>query len=723
MNSGDHCNTDRRASAGKPYPLGVTWDGQGANIAVFSEHGTAVHLCLFDAAGIEHERIPLRHVTDHVWHSYVVGLMPGQLYGFRVDGPYAPEEGHRFNPHKLLLDPYAKAIHGTLEWNGPIRGYDPASTQSDLSIDSDDSAPFVPKAVIVDTTFDWDGDRPPLVPWSETVIYEAHVRGLTRLHPRVDESVRGTYLGLCQPQVIAYLKDLGVTAVELLPVHAFLDEEFLVARGLRNYWGYNTHGYFAPEARYAARGTKGEQVREFKQMVRTLHENSLEVILDVVFNHTAEGAHLGPTLCYRGLDNSVYYRLMPGQPRHYVDVTGTGNTLNSRHPQVLQLIMDSLRYWVEEMHVDGFRFDLTPALARDPHDVDPRGAFVRVVHQDPVLARVKLIAEPWDLGEGGYQVGKFPVRWSEWNDRYRDAIRSFWRGDLGRGAELGYRLTGSSDLFRSSGRTPRASINFVTAHDGFTLEDLVSYQRKHNHANGEGNRDGSDHNVSTNHGHEGPTSDGVTLARRDRHKRNLLATLYLSLGVPMLCSGDEIGRTQRGNNNAYCQDNEICWLAWPEDDRAHAMYRYCRRLAAIRRMLPTLSRQTFFDGKAAHDGTRDLVWFKHDGQTMTDSDWGSQQLQAVGLLMSSCGIEIPGTDSANQLQLLLNASTRTIDARLAEPNSENAVEWTLLLDTAEWETPPNVRYRAGATVRLGHSSLQLYVRSDTAASWEPAAAR
>ncbi len=546
---------------GKPYPLGATWDGEGVNFAVFSEHADEVELCLFDSQGRrELHRVKIREQTDQVWHCYLPEARPGVLYGYRVHGPYKPSEGLRFNPHKLLLDPYTKQIQGDLKWSDSHFGYKIGSKTQDLSFDRRDSAPGMLKSVVIDPAFTWGADRPPRIPWHESLIYEVHVRGFTHRHPEIPQDLRGTYAGMASAPVIDYLKRLGITAVELMPVHCFVDDRSLVEKGLRNYWGYNTIGFFAPEPRYSSTGS----LNEFKTMVKCLHSAGIEVILDVVYNHTAEGNQMGPTLSFRGIDNSVYYRVSPDDPRYYVDYTGTGNTLNMRHPRVLQLIMDSLRYWVLEMHVDGFRFDLAATLARELHEVDRLGAFLDIIHQDPVLSQVKLIAEPWDLGEGGYQVGKFPVGWAEWNDRYRDAIRSYWKGDGGQIGELAYRITGSSDLYARSGRRPYASINFVTAHDGFTLKDLVSYNQKHNEANGEDNRDGTDNNRSWNCGVEGPTEDPGVLALRAKQMRNFLATMFFSQGVPMLLAGDSIGHTQQGNNNAYCQDNEISWINWDE---------------------------------------------------------------------------------------------------------------------------------------------------------------
>jgi glycogen operon protein len=551
-----------RVWPGSPYPLGATWDGVGVNFAIFSEHATRVELCLFDTAEAETESltIPLTEQTDMVWHGYLPDVRPGQLYGYRVHGPYDPHRGHRFNPNKVLMDPYAKVVGRTLTWNDTLFGFPPG--EDDMRFDERDSAAAAPLAAVVDAAFTWGDDRPPRTPWHRTLIYELHVKGFTKLHPDIPESLRGTYLGLASEAAIHHLTSLGVTAVELMPVHHHTDDWHLVKRGLRNYWGYNTLTYFAPDARYASSASPLECVREFKTMVRALHAAGLEVILDVVYNHTAEGNHVGPTVSLRGIDNATYYRLQPHARRFYEDFTGCGNTLNMRSPRVLQLIMDSLRYWVTEMHVDGFRFDLASALARELHAVDKLGAFFDIIHQDPLLSQVKLIAEPWDLGEGGYQVGNFPTKWTEWNGKYRDAVRQFWRGDGGGVSELATRLSGSSDLYAQSGRRPYASINFITAHDGFTLADLVSYSQKHNEANGEQNADGENHNLSWNCGVEGATSDRRILDVRVRQRRNLLSTLLLSVGVPMITAGDELGRTQGGNNNAYCQDNEISWIDW-----------------------------------------------------------------------------------------------------------------------------------------------------------------
>jgi glycogen operon protein len=621
---------------GRPYPLGATWDGEGVNFALFSEHAEKVDLCLFDAAGRrELQRVPLREHTDQVWHSYLPEARPGQLYGYRVHGPYRPEEGHRFNPHKLLLDPYAKNVTGPLRWSDALFGYTVGHRRSDLSLDRRDSAGGMPKCKVIDPAFSWGDDRRPNVPWSEMVIYEAHVRGFTKRHPDVPVPLRGTYAGLACASVVEYLRALGVTTLELMPVHAFVDDRHLVERGLANYWGYNTIGFFAPDMRYAA----SHKVAEFKTMVKTLHSAGIEVILDVVYNHTAEGSELGPTLSFRGIDNASYYRLPHDARRHYLDFTGCGNTLNMVHPRVLQLLMDSLRYWVLEMHVDGFRFDLASALARELHEVDRLGAFFDLLRQDPVLNQVKLIAEPWDLGAGGYQVGNFPAGWAEWNDKYRDTMRAYWKGDGGLIGEFARRLTGSSDLYGRSGRRPYASVNFVAAHDGFTLADLVSYNHKHNEANLEDNRDGHDHNLSWNCGVEGPTDDPAVRALRARQRRNLLATLLLSQGVPMLLAGDERGRTQLGNNNAYCQDNELSWLDWSDDAEQEALAGFTGRLIALRRAHPVLRRRDFFQGRPLRGrDVKDIVWLKPDGTEMTDEEWDQHFARCLGVYLSGAGL-------------------------------------------------------------------------------------
>jgi isoamylase len=703
---------------GSRAPLGATWDGEGTNFALFSEHATRVDLCLFDEDGGGERCVPLREQTARVWHAYLPGIGPGQRYGFRVSGPWEPERGHRFNPAKLLIDPYARAIAGAVDWTQPVFGYPFGGKDPDLVRDDRDSAPGVPKAVVTHNVFDWAGDRRPATALHDSVIYELHVKGMTALHPQVPEELRGTYAGLASPPVIAHLKDLGVTAVELMPVHAFLDDAHLLEHGLRNYWGYNSIGFFAPEARYSSRGDAGGQVTDFKAMVRAFHAAGIEVILDVVYNHTAEGNQLGPTLSFRGIDNASYYRLVPDDPRFYMDYTGTGNTLNAMHPQVLQLIMDSLRYWVLEMHVDGFRFDLASALAREFHDVDRLGSFFDVIHQDPVLGGVKLIAEPWDVGEGGYQVGNFPWLWSEWNGQYRDTVRSFWKGgDVGV-SELAYRLTGSSDLYQGDGRRPSASINFVIAHDGFTLEDLVSYNDKHNEANGEGNRDGHDDNRSWNHGVEGPTAARAILDARDRTKRNLIATLLLSQGVPMLAHGDELGRTQRGNNNAYCQDNELTWIDWDLDDRDRAILAFTRELVALRQRHPSLGRPRFFQGRAVRGSLlEDLAWFRPDGEPMTDQEWEEGWVRAIGMRLG--GNALTETDAEgnrlvdDDLFILLNGHHEPV--RFCLPEDGKPPRWSVVVDTTHPVLEDGYReVRAGEEFDLAGRSLLLLRRPQPA---------
>jgi isoamylase len=620
---------------GDPFPLGATWQGEGTNFSLFSENAERVELCLFDEEDVE-TRIELTERTAFNWHGYVPGVGPGQRYGFRVHGPYAPREGHRFNPMKLLIDPYAKAIEGDIAWDrANVFPYVWKGTpEDDLEPDATDSARALPKSVVIDLGFDWEDDQPPRIPWSDTVIYEAHVKGFTKLHPEVPEHLRGTYAGLASDEAVGYLASLGVTAVELLPVHHFVDEHHLVVRGLRNYWGYSSIGFLAPHAAYSATGNRGEQVREFKGMVKALHRAGIEVILDVVYNHTGEGNHLGPMLCFRGIDNASYYRLVPDDPRHYLDFTGTGNSFNPVHPSVLRLIMDSLRYWVLDCRVDGFRFDLASALAREFFEVDRLAAFFDTIHQDPVLSQVKLIAEPWDVGPGGYQVGNFPVLWTEWNGRYRDELRDFWRG-RGHGAELSRRLSGSADLYQDDGRKPFASINFVTAHDGFTLRDLVSYNEKHNDANLEDNRDGTDDNRSWNCGVEGPTDDPEANALRAQQQLNFLTTLLLSIGVPMLVAGDEHSRTQRGNNNAYCQDNEISWIDWNLDDERRELLELTRRLIAFRKEHPVFRRDRFLTGQqGVRSGLPDAWWFRPDGRRMTRRDWEQPDSHVLGFFLN-----------------------------------------------------------------------------------------
>ena len=672
-----------RTRPGNPYPLGATWDGSGVNFAVFSENATGVELCLFDAEGHE-QRVGLTERTDQVWHVYLPQARPGLRYGFRVHGLWDPAAGHRFNPSKLLLDPYARAITGTVQWSDALFGYTIGHPDADLARDERDSAKGMPKGVVIDTAFTWGDDRPPRIPWNETIIYEVHVKGFSVRHPDVAKDQRGTYGGLVAPATLDYLKSLGVTAVELMPIHHFVSDKSLVDRGLRNYWGYNSLGFFAPDIRYASSHGPGDQVREFKTMVKALHEAGIEVILDVVYNHTAEGNHLGPTLSFRGIDNAAYYRLVPDDRRYYMDYTGCGNTLNMTHPRTLQLIMDSLRYWIQEMHVDGFRFDLASALARELNDVDRLGAFFDIIHQDPVISQVKLIAEPWDLGEGGYQVGNFPVLWAEWNGVYRDTVRAFWKGDEGQAGGMAYRLTGSSDLYGGGGRRPYASINFVTAHDGFTLHDLVSYNDKHNEANGEDNRDGHDHNLSWNCGVEGPTDDVKVTELRARQIRNFLSTLLLSQGVPMLTGGDEIARTQNGNNNAYCQDNELSWLDWSLDGERRELLDFARYVVALRREHPVLRRRQFFFGRRIRGSeVKDLSWFRPDGQEMTDEDWSNAFTRTFGLRLAGDAITEVDRQGAriidDTFMILVNAYHEPIDFVL--PAHRRGARWDVVLDT------------------------------------------
>jgi len=672
---------------GYPYPLGATWLGNGVNFALFSEHATSVDLCLFDSmeAREENVRIPVTEHTDQVWHIFLPEVQPGQIYGYRVSGPYEPEIGMRFNSSKLLLDPYAKAIAGRVEWGDEMFGYVVCGEKEDLTRDFRDDAWGMPKAVVIDNAFNWDGDRKLGRPLAESIIYEVHVKGFTKLCPSVPLELRGTYAGLGSTWAIDYFKHLGVTAVELLPVHAHIDDKALVDRGLTNYWGYNTIGFFAPEAKYSGSGDRGGQVNEFKTMVRNLHAAGIEVILDVVYNHTAEGNHLGATLAFRGIDNIASYRLRTENPRFYLDFTGTGNTFNLLHPRTLQLVMDSLRYWVLEMHVDGFRFDLASTLARDANGVNKLHAFFEIIHQDPVLSQVKLIAEPWDVGEGGYQVGNFPVLWAEWNGKYRDAIRSFWKGDEGKIGEVAYRLTGSPDLYQHDGKRPYASINFVTSHDGFTLTDLVSYNEKHNEANGEKNHDGDNNNLSWNHGVEGPTEDPKINALRERQRRNFLTTLLISQGVPMLLGGDEFGRTQNGNNNAYCQDNELSWFHWEKwDENQKAVFEFTRRLIQLRHQHPVFRRPKFFQGRRIRGSQiKDVMWFNPGGNEMSEKDWSLPLARCLGMMLSGDTIDVLGFQGEpirdDTFLFLMNAHYETISFLL--PGQEN-IEWQLLLDTA-----------------------------------------
>ncbi len=668
---------------GVPYPLGATWDGSGVNFALFSENASKVELCLFNEQG-QQTCIPVREQTDQIWHVYLPEARPGLLYGYRVHGHYAPSEGHRFNPAKLLCDPYAKAITGTIKWNDAHFGYTIGHPNADLSRDDRDSAPYSPKCIVIDPAFSWGNDAPPRIPWDKTIIYEMHVKGFTKRFPKIAPEIRGTYEGLCSADVIDYLLTLGITAIELMPVHQFIHERHLVEKGLSNYWGYNTLNFFAPHADYTFRGDTGEQVQEFKTMVRTLHREGIEVILDVVYNHTGEGNHLGPTLSFRGIDNASYYRLVPGDKRYYYDFTGTGNSLNMRHPRVLQLIMDSLRYWVLEMHVDGFRFDLAAALARELYEVDRLSAFFDLIHQDPVVSQVKLIAEPWDLFPGGYQVGNFPVLWTEWNGEYRNAIRRYWRGDGGQIGSVAYRLTGSSDLYERSGRRPYASINFVTAHDGFCLRDLVSYNSKHNEANGEANRNGLHDNLSWNFGVEGPTDDREILDSRARQQRNFLATLLFSQGVPMILSGDELNHTKQGNNNTYCQDNELNWLNWELDEAGKNILTFVRNVIQIRKGHPVFRRRTFFRGRSMRDpNLKDVAWLRPDGLEMAQGDWNNHYAKCIGMLLVGRAIEEVdergNTITDDTIFLILNAHSGPISFGLPATGGEGL--WNVILDT------------------------------------------
>ena len=695
-----------RVWTGAPYPLGATWDGAGVNFALFSENATAVDLCLFDAEDNEH-RVRMAEQTDLVWHCYLPDLRPGQRYGYRVWGPYDPAQGHRFNPNKLLLDPYAKRIDGGVDWSDRLFGYRIGAETEDEEPDDRDSAGHLPHSVVINTAFVWGSDRQLRTPWEQTLIYEVHVKGFTQQHPDVPEDLRGTYAGLASFPAIEYLQSLGVSAVELLPVHHRVNDRRLVELGLTNYWGYNTIGFFAPDSRYSA---TGEPVSEFKTMVKRLHDAGMEVILDVVYNHTGEGNHLGPTLSFRGIDNAAYYRLSPEDRRYYVDYTGTGNTLNVTHPRTLQLIMDSLRYWISEMHVDGFRFDLASTLARELHDVDKLGSFFDIVHQDPLISQAKLIAEPWDLGEGGYQVGNFPVGWAEWNGKYRDTLRRFWKGVGGQAAEVAYRLSGSSDLYAQSGRQPHASINFVTAHDGFTLNDLVSYEQKHNEANGEGNRDGESNNESQNFGVEGPTDDPAIRAAREQQKRNILATLLLSQGVPMLLGGDEIGRTQGGNNNGYAQDNEISWYDWNLTDDDRSLLEFTRHLIRIFHAHPVLHRRRFFQGRRIRGSSvKDLTWFGPDGREMSDAQWQGSSVHTIGLRMAGDAIDEPGPRGErivdDSLLLILNADDQPHDFRL--PNKARH-GWELVMDTSSpVPSVPAPHFPGGGTYPLAARSTVL----------------
>ena len=678
--------TNLKVWQGDSYPLGATLTEEGVNFALFSENATGVDLCLFDhmAAPTETVRIRMTEHTDQVWHCFLPGLQAGQLYGYRVYGPYEPQQGHRFNDSKLLLDPYAKALTGLINWSDEMFGYvQDGGKNADLTRDYRDDAWGMPKCVVVDDSFDWEKTKRPNTPLAESIIYEVHVKGFSKLCPHIPEEIRGTYAALGTDFAIEYFKKLGVTAVELMPVHHFVNDQFLQDKGLTNYWGYNSIGYFAPHSAYASQGINGEQVREFKEMVKRLHAAGIEVILDVVYNHTGEGNHCGPTLSFRGVDNAAYYRLVQDDRRFYMDYTGTGNTLNMQHPRVLQLLMDSLRYWVLEMHVDGFRFDLASTLARELHAVSRLSAFFDCIHQDPVLSRVKLIAEPWDVGEGGYQVGNFPVLWAEWNGKYRDCVRSYWKGDMGQLGEFAYRLTGSSDLYEDDGRRPYASINLITAHDGFTLNDLVSYNEKHNEANGENSQDGHNDNRSWNCGHEGPTEDPEINKLRRRQLRNFLATLFFSQGVPMLCGGDEFARTQSGNNNAYCQDNEISWFNWDFTDDQKQLAEFTRKVIDLRRSHPVLRRPKFFQGRRIRGaGVKDIMWIDTEGSEMADEDWNSGYVRCLAMMLSGDTMDVrdrkgdPIRDDT--FLLLFNAHHEPVTFTL--PGKKD-VSWEVCLDT------------------------------------------
>ena len=672
---------------GKVYPLGSTWDGKGTNFALYSENATSVDLCFFDKDDQE-TRLTLTEVSNFVWHGYVPGIGPGQRYGFRVHGPWAPEEGHRFNANKLLIDPYAKAIDGEVDTGPELFAYSWDSPEEDLSFSDLDDAHLMPKSVVVDESFDWGDDQLLRTPWHETVIYEMHVKGYTKLHPDIPEELRGTYAGLAHSAAIEHLQRLGITAVELMPIHHFLSRPgHLASKGLSNYWGYDSINYLAPFSGYSASGTLGGQVNEFKEMVKALHHAGIEVILDVVYNHTGEGNHLGPTLSLRGIDNTTYYRLVEDNPRYYMDYTGCGNSLNVRHAQVLKLIMDSLRYWVTHMHVDGFRFDLASALARELYEVDSLAAFFDIIHQDPTLAGVKLIAEPWDIGEGGYQVGNFPVLWSEWNGKYRDTMRDYWRGEESGLGEFAYRFTGSPDLyFQMNGRRPNASINFITAHDGFPLNDLVSYNEKHNEANGENSQDGESHNRSWNCGVEGETDDPEVLRLRERQRRNFLATLILSQGIPMLLGGDEMGRTQKGNNNGYCQDSEISWFDWDLVSGNQELLDFTRELIYFRRQHPVFRRRKWFQGRAIHgEGISDIAWFNPDGGEMTDEQWEAGYAKSIGVFLDGDQIPSPGPQgqriSDDSFILFFNAHYETMEFTI--PAGLRDRQWTVVIDTKE----------------------------------------
>lgn len=697
-----------RIREGLPHPRGATWDGRGVNFSLFSAHASKVELCLFDSRGeAELRRIELPEFTDEIWHGYIEGVGPGAVYGYRVHGPYEPEQGHRFNPNKLLLDPYSREFVGQLRWDPACFGYTIGAEGDDLTFDERDSAPFVPKGVVVDPSFDWKQNLKPLVPWDRTIIYETHVRGYTKLHPAVPEALRGKFTGLCVPEVIEYIKSIGVTSVELLPIHMFINDALLLDRGLTNYWGYNSIGFFAADPRYFADPMRG--VQEFKEMVLRFHDAGIEVILDVVYNHTAEGNEHGPTLSFKGIDNVSYYRLLPDQKRYYINDTGTGNTLNLSHPRVIQMVTDSLRYWVQEMHVDGFRFDLGTILAREPNGFDNQSGFLKACSQDPVLGGVKLIAEPWDCGPGGYQVGEFPPGWAEWNDKYRDTVRDYWRGEAS-AAAIAPRLLGSPDVFSRFGRKPYASVNFLTAHDGFTLNDLVNYNERHNEANGEENRDGHSHNRSWNCGVEGPTSDRAVNELRNRQMRNMLATLLLSEGTPMLLAGDEFARTQQGNNNAYCQDNEISWVDWKLLDQNAHLVRFVRKLTALRRKYPILRRSRFLSGEINQDiGIKEITWINATGAEMQDDQWADDLMKCFGMLLDgraqATGIRQRGQDAT--ILIVFNAYHDVVQFTL--PGTTDSAFWLMLADTNQDDaTLERTAFEPGDVYQVTGRSLLLF---------------
>jgi len=690
---------------GKPNPLGATWDGKGVNFAIFSENATEIELCLF--TGQDHEiRLPLKEVHHHVWHGYIPGLQPGQRYNYRVHGNFFPQKGHRFNRNKLLIDPYARAITGDIGYGEESFAYPWDTEEKDLACSNTDDSHLIPKCVVVNDFFDWEGDQPLHIPWHETIIYEVHVKGFTKQHPKIPKPLRGTYAGLSHPAAIDHLKSLGITAVELLPVHHFLAYPgHLVNKGLSNYWGYDSIGYFAPYSEYSASGKVGEQVKEFKGMVKALHKAGIEVILDVVYNHTGEGNHLGPTISFRGIDNAAYYRLVDNDPRYYMDFTGCGNSLNVRHPQILKLIMDSLRYWVEQMHVDGFRFDLASTLARELYEVNSLAAFFDIIHQDPVLSNVKLIAEPWDIGEGGYQVGNFPLLWSEWNGKYRDTVRDFWRGEDNRLVEFAYRLIGSPDLYQGNGKLPYASINFITAHDGFTLRDLVSYNQKHNHANGENNHDGDSHNRSWNCGAEGETDDPEILALRSRQQRNFLVTLLLSQGVPMLLGGDEMGRTQNGNNNAYCQDNELAWFDWDLSNENQQLLALTQDLIAFRHQHPLFHRRNWFQGRAIYGSKlNDICWYDSQGRRLNEKQWEHLPLtKAITIFLNGKELSAPDARGKRMIDdsflLCFNSDSQQREFWL--PETLQSWQWEVVIDTNQ------PRLLSGETIYTGEEVIEI----------------